>query len=284
MDPMNGRLCTIFEMLIDRLDKLETKLDAVADKTDHHISLAARHIDSMRPLGEPFSGVALTGECVALTIHNEFDSNGNFLCDSGDILLLMTPDYELESIYQEDDVWGDVPTWEWESAVRTAWGDAEFERVRARMIQHRLDDETSVETIDTPTCAELGIMSDTCELHTAILNISLQQRFPDALVVGEYGFAASLCDVAAATNLAKRVMHHMKEYSRGGEAWKLQTLEIHVIPEKLKALALAMVSREGEQAAFQELHPARQGALFRGECGGFFTTNRLTRCFDIFRF
>lgn len=64
----NTRLCDIFEMVVSRLDSLEAKLDL--QKT------VAPHADSIRPLGQRFSGMNLTGQCVSLDVHHSFDSHG----------------------------------------------------------------------------------------------------------------------------------------------------------------------------------------------------------------
>lgn len=68
--------------LAGRVDALVQQLDNMGDNSaamrrrieaQHRV---ASFNDSMRPLGEPFQGVNLTGECVELTVHCKFDIDG----------------------------------------------------------------------------------------------------------------------------------------------------------------------------------------------------------------
>lgn len=83
----NEKLCIIFEMLVSRLDTLERKLDAQQAQLDLQ-HLASRYADSLRRVGETFSGVALTGICVELRLFERIDSDGNFLCARDDFLVI----------------------------------------------------------------------------------------------------------------------------------------------------------------------------------------------------
>lgn len=73
----NTRLCTVFEMLVGRLDTLGDQITAVqAEQVLQRRRLC--HADSLLPLGTRFSGVNFCGKEVVLTLHTPINTDGGF--------------------------------------------------------------------------------------------------------------------------------------------------------------------------------------------------------------
>lgn len=260
----NERFCTLFEIVVSRLNFLDSRLDRIVNKLDL-LHSHAKQTDSIRPLGEEFSGVALTGLRVNLQVFHWFDSEGVFTSVRGDYILVMTSNFENDEYDKDDIVWCGHSCWKWQDAVIAAWGDVKFQQVRAIMTQHHqlMETDTHTQKHSPPTCKELGIESAYEDIRQEMVEIALKQRVPGVLAVGDEYLAAQSCSIGEAVSLANRMRHAMLRND-------VTDLRIHMFTQPLQSLALAIVRGEGEKAAFAELEPYWQELVLSGRDKDFF--------------
>lgn len=73
-NPLEGMIA-VLEMLVSRLVTVKQNQQArkaQLEQKDH----SARHTGSLRPIGDPFSGIHMMGKEVEMTMLFAFDSNG----------------------------------------------------------------------------------------------------------------------------------------------------------------------------------------------------------------
>lgn len=243
----NEQLCNIFEMLVSRLDTFEGKLDL--------LQKAARHEDSMRPVGKKFSGVALTGCCVGLIVHDKFNSDGVFE-EKGDEDVLILESYHI-SAYEDNMLWcnedHDLPLWV--SILRDAWGPALYQKVAETMTEHYNTKERST----PPTCKELGVVSGYENIQAEAFEVIMKKLVPGLLAIGIGFIAVQSSDLRNAVSVVNRVLH-----SAGSEpldSLHNAILDVFHIPGHLGNFALAFMREYGVKEAYSAIDPCDIGLL-----------------------
>lgn len=91
MTNTNEKLCEVFEMLVSRMDTLETNQLAVIKQLNLH-QLALRYRDAERDWDDSFSCVHWTGDCLQLKVHTHMNIDGEFTgsMDPNDIYVIKT--------------------------------------------------------------------------------------------------------------------------------------------------------------------------------------------------
>lgn len=264
-----GRLADVFEMLISRMDTIETSLDAL------HTELAVqktaqRYDDSRRPLGTPFSGMPHCGLCMELTVYTHFDCDGVFRdLMAGGILVVtsyvaMTDSFScvccLVSSCDPDDHTKEPffpEQLKVNADLRAAWGDTNYEHVRSKMMAFYKDDGDR----DDPTWDDLEQGFDVgrpLDVNTDIHEAVLRQRLPGLVAIGPAGVAVEGCSLKGVVDIMRAAWSY-DERTATAEA-----MEIHMVPPHLKRLALAVLRNTGKEAAWLGLSPGTRRALLGG--------------------
>lgn len=263
----NERLCDIFTMLVSRLDTIEDKLNS--------IQLHERHKDALRPFGETFSAVALTGECVALTVfgHRHFDENGDFqLLPVDDNVFVLEGIFEGTSMYNMP--WHDGGgMWEWKQYVVDVLGEDVYQRVVTTL---RNIDESD----DPPSCQEMGIESSCGELHAEFIDIAMRRCIPELLAIASQYLVVKASSVQDAMSLATQVRHYLKMDP-------MERLSMFHIPSRLVPLALAVVRGKGHKEEFNRLGEGQRNELLSCAEGrkwsGMYHTSQFFNSSNLFR-
>lgn len=272
------RLIGMMELLVSRLDNMEMKMDALHTKLETQ-NKVLRHADSLRPLGEVFSGVALTGHAVDLTVHAKFDAEGRFDCgySSGGMLMLVR---KRNPSYEDHEVWTSARYSEkyqrpWEQHVIDAWGLSKYQQVCCTLMTHYRDVQESRSKKLPPTCKDLGVKSGGFEhIQPEMFETAMRYQVPGLLAISGDYVATKLLPIEGAVTLMKKLMLETKQKDQVTE------MEIHYIHPDLCQLALAIVHDFGEKEAYNQVQISTNGRAKQIlTTHPFFTERMLAGCF-----
>lgn len=248
MENINERLISVLDMVISRLDSLGCQMSVVEAKLDSQ-NKGQCHADSLRPLGVPFSGMAMLGNPVTLTVHTKFDEGGVFDTDNGyNSFLVVIKGTPLKCFRQWDTSGGYTLTEE--TAARAAWGDCKYEQVMSGVKEWFTHNPGSWEG---PQCSELGIQSSHPFLHHEICEVTCRHLSPSLRAVGRESFMVNADNLNDVYNITKNLI----EPYGGLVTW----LEIHDIEYGLELLAkahLRQVAGKEQEAWAETAHGFRE--------------------------
>lgn len=275
------KLCDVFEMLVSRLDTIETSICEVKTQLDAQ-ALAARHADTLRQWGTPFSGVAMTGEPLTLHVFYPFNVDGTHKVrhdpglaiqrtyDDG-MIVAVDKDRPFDDKYSYA-FWEDGQDSEWDGDLRVAWGTNEYERVRSELAKWWNAPFTG--QAEPPSCAEVGIDSSYEDADDAIMDAILRHKVPGFVAYGGDGVAVSTKNLKDAVQCTATVLRLLKK--------PLNSLHMHWISKELQPLALATLRNSKmhteRKLAWKALAPHVQNRLKAG-LNDYFTARRLVGCF-----
>lgn len=242
----NTRLCTVFEMLIGRLDSLGDQITAVqAEQALQRRGLC--HADSLRPLGTPFSGYNLLGVEVALTLHTPFDESGDFTKNLSCVFVDTESRIRHPNVRSED-----LCALLKEREIIQAWGAAKCDGILARL-----------------TAGDPILSKELTELMTEISWIKLLPKHPSVRCRGGTygGVILNVRGIKEAHAVVTSIVGDLGVTSRG--------LAIHPIQHGLEALAEAFTigSTEDIKQAFEAISFYDRECYFADH--SFFTKSRL---------
>lgn len=275
MEAGDERLSNVFEMLVSRIDHVEDYLVSVREALARQ-DMSARHADSMRPLGSPFSGVALTGHCVELTTHNKFDANGDFeLFHPASWVLAITCDQLVNEIGPVELMWIDKKTpWKWDDDMQAAWGPEKYDSTREKMeAWYEANPQQPGQDLEDPTCLDLGINSHHDLMIEEIFDAALLYRNPGLIAVREEGILISLCSIKDCFSVVSKVLRDFEYPSP--KRMSVFCVEKHLVP-----LALACLSPKSDtvQDIYSALNDSQRSPLMNPEHNhAFFTYERMDK-------
>lgn len=250
---------------------------------------AARHADSLRPLGEVFSGVSFTGHAVDLKVHAKFDAEGRVRCaytgSSEGMLILVhkhNPSYEDHELCTREAYTQEYQR-PWEKHVSAAWGLAKFQQVCGVLMLHYRDRERYSYALP-PTCKELGVKSGGFEqIQEEIFETSMRGQVPGLLAISGYLVATTQLTIEGAVNLINKLLketHMMDGRNNYKTVACVAEMEIHHIHPDLCELALAIIHDFGEKEAYKKVRAMTTGwanTILANH--PFFTKEMMARCF-----
>lgn len=262
----NARLIDVFEMVMARLDTLGGQMTDVQRQLELQ-QTCQRHSDSVRPVGIPFSGMALLGDPVKITSHVEFDQEGRFDVGPPFMTFLVIEIDQAFSLVCEDSLkveegW----TSEWESAARAAWGGPKYEEVIPKLDAYwQLHNRRHTRGL---LCSEVGMTSLHKFVQDEIFEIRARIKHPKIRALGDRGFIVETSDIKELYLITKSLSHAC--------GLTPTSMTIHCCHDWFEALAKSClyVVRGAGKAAWAALDESVRHRVQRGE-EPFFTEERL---------
>lgn len=277
----DNRLCDVFEMLVNRLSAQEEKTEAL----DTFVRKRARHMDSLVPNGQRFSGLSFCGRCINIVAHDVLDSEGCFVHSKPEDMIVI---YSNELPYCNYDIWADGKPSKWDDDLKSAWGLEKFESVHTlyeegskvffqkNAVIARISAASGSKMKFSPTCQELGIDSAHSCAKIAIVEIALRHRHPSVLAIGD-GIAITNTDIDGVVALIDLIMGDL-----GLDP--LHEVALYLVSGLTASLGTAVVigSDVQIQAAWSALSITSRRDLLREQHNilAFFTENILSDCQD----
>lgn len=245
-NPRDERMCDVFDMLIDRMTAVEETNKSLQRHNKNMMNLllrSARMDDSQRKLGKPFCGTSWADRCVALTIHDQFDDNGEFNgVMENDILIVHDERYLNRwcdkfdfALFKTDDEWvlGDY--------VIEVWGLNRYLQVRKNIKSWYAFNQNAIWRSRTgPTNADVDIMADDGvedAIHS-MYNVAFRQKYIGFSTLCSYGLELNMVDLFEAIKIVDNVTRDLKSDLA-------EEIEIHQVPRELRMLALSIIHNGG---------------------------------------
>lgn len=268
LEDSNTRLINVFEMVMARLDTLGGQMTEVQEQLERQ-QAGQRHADTLRPIGVPFSGMAMLGDNVKITSHVNFDEIGRF--DVGgpftSVLVIETNHaftLVCERFLKVEDGWAA----EWESAAREKWGGPKYDEVMPILDAYwKLHDRRHTRG---PLCSDVGMTSSHTYVQDEIFEIRTRIKHPQILALGVRGFIVETSDM--------KVLHHIAASISRACGCKLTTIDIHYCCIRFESLAKGCLYnvKGGGRTEWVALDAHERKQLSDGKVS-YFTKERLHR-------
>lgn len=242
MKPRDESICDVFDMLIDRLSALEERSKEIQSTNGNIMSMllrSSRMADSKRDIGKPFCGTVWADRCVALTIHDSFDDNGDFNgVVENDILIIHDEHYVNRWCDHFDfDIFKTDDTWVLGEHVVEVWGLAKYMLIRNKIKTWYIYNTSHLWRSSLgPTNADVGIISDDGidDAINTMYNVAFRQKYSSFSTLCTFGMELNMVDLSEAIKTVDSVTKDLK-------AELARELEIHQVPREYRMMALSII-------------------------------------------